>query len=338
MDKKALVYKSNSLIEGRYKLSANAQKIVASLISRVNPHKSDEPLPTFCLSLPELAELCAINEKKLYATISSYTKELKSLVIELRKEGSDSYRQLGLFREFEFDSDDRVLKAQFEERLDAHIRDFSGNFTRYQLIQLQDLKSRYATRLYEILRKARNMDSPKVGVVFYTVDLAELQMMLGALCKSYTKRYDRFRQRVLEVAQAELEEKTDLKFSFEPLRSGRKIAKIRFAITYNNHVKPQEGEVLKHDIPELNPTLKALILQVIPDMPETMMQALSCYQESQIKESIIDFMCARTTVDIKKPIEFFVGIVKKKSQLSNDRVARSIEDELNDIGWADDSV
>lgn len=336
MDRRALVYKSNSLIEGRYKLSANAQKIAASLISKVNPHSTDEPLPTFSMKVPELAALCSVNEKKLYSTISSYTKELKSLVIELRdEENIGYYRHLGLFREFEFDPREGVLNASFEEKLEEHIRDFSGNFTRYQLIQLQHLKSRYSTRLYEILRKARNMDSPKAAVVFYTVSLDELRLMVGATTKSYIKRYDLFRDRVLDVAQAELEEKTDLKFSFKPLRTGRKIVKIRFSITHNDQLKVQEGELLDQDIPELAPNVKALILQVIPDMPETMLQTFACYELAVIKESIMDFLCAKATGDVKKPIEYLVGIVKKKTKLAEDQQPVTNKDRF-DTSWADD--
>lgn len=98
-----LVCKSNELIEARYRLTAVAQKIAACTISRVNPTDHANPLPSFKWSISELSEISGISQQVLRNKLADYTRELKSVVVELRRTDSNSYQQLSLFRVFTFD-------------------------------------------------------------------------------------------------------------------------------------------------------------------------------------------------------------------------------------------
>ena len=332
-----VVYKSNELIEAHYELSAVAQKIAASTISRVNPNDNDSELPIFFWTIEDLSKISGIKTKVLRNKLRSYTKELQSIVIEMRDMNSRSYKQLGLFRVFTYHDDKGVLEIMFEDKLAPHIRDFSNNFTKYQLQQLQCLVSGHSVRLYEILRMAYNRARVKQPLPVYERTVDELKCMLGIEAGAY-KLFNNFKVRVLESAQRELSAKTDLSFEFELVKVGRKVRAIRFHVNHKEKFEEQdeliEGQLIEKDIPELNPTLKALILQVIPDMPEIMMQAFACYDQAAIKESIMDFMCARATGEVKKPVEYFVGILKKKKNIDEDQLAPGKRDRL-DTSWAD---
>ena len=330
MDKRALVYKSNSLIEGHYKLSAAAQKIAASLISRVNPH-GNEPLPTFQLTIRELAELCSLNEKKLFVSLPNYTSELKSIVIHLIKPDNQGYRQLGLFREFDFNYKTRKLNIEFEERLEHHIRDFAGNFTRYQLVQLQHLKSRYSVRLYEILRKARNIETLNSTVKVLPIELEHLRKMMGSNTHYYSRRFDAFRTRVLNVAQTEINEKTDLKFTFQPVRKGRKVDSIKFFISHN--VGNSEGQHTQ----ENSVTEEILKLVNRLKLDKVVLPVLASFSSDIARESLLEVSLSIAAGEIETtPEKYLLGILKNKTAeqepASQKRSQPTIE-ELTDRSW-----
>lgn len=329
---KTLVYKSNELIEGRYVLSAVAQKIAASVISRVDP-RGDEPLPKFQMTIPELAELSGIRKDVLYRTISSYTKELKAIVIEVRKMGSDNYRQLGLFREFEFDSDQRILSIEFEGRLEEHIRDFSGNFTRYQLIQLRELDSKYSIRLYEVLRKAHNMNKPVNSVTAYEQPLENLRAMLGVKPTTYKGRFDLFRRNVLEVAQKELCEKTDLQFVFETIRKGRSIGAIKFFIRHNEQFaevdESIEGQLL---LPEVDEAVLGMVKMMLPRIDDRdAVLLVAGYEKEELTEALFDLSRAALKTKIEDHYQYLLGILKNKRKVET--VDQSSNKNKNDRSW-----
>ena len=154
-----LVCKSNELIEARYHLTAVAQKIAACTISRVNPTDHANPLPSFKWSISELSEISGISQQVLRNKLADYTRELKSVVVELRRTDSNSYQQLSPFRVFTYDDAEKQLEIVFEEKLAEYIRDFSRNFTQYQLIQIQKLVSSHSVRIFDILPPFKERDS-----------------------------------------------------------------------------------------------------------------------------------------------------------------------------------
>ena len=172
------MYKANELIEARYTLSAVAQKLAASTISRVNPKCTDPILP-FQYTIAEMADISGVSEQVLRNKLSVYTKELKGIVIEIRDISSPKdYRQLSLYREFQYDNKEGMLRVHFEERLEPYIRKFSGNFTQYQLRQIQELPSGHSIRLYEILRMAHNKARATRSPAVYQNTVSEIKAML----------------------------------------------------------------------------------------------------------------------------------------------------------------
>jgi len=84
------------------------------------------------------------------------------------------------------------------------------------------LNSRYAIRLYELLKQYENTG--------FRVDyLPELREMLGVEPNEYI-RFDNFEKRVLKQAVKEINEKTDIEVSYKKKKTGRKITHIEFEI------------------------------------------------------------------------------------------------------------
>lgn len=339
--KEVMVYKSSELIEARYRMTSTAQKIAATVIGRVDP-TGKEPLPQFKMTLPELVELSGIPREVINRSIGKYTKELKAIVVELRAHDGISYIQLGLFRKFQFEKD-KILHIQFEEELERHIRDFSGNFTKYQLAQLQDLNSGFAVRLYEILRKAHNMSKPETSVTFYEKSIEDLRAMLGVKPGAYDGRFDLFRRNVIEKPQKELEEKTDLKFDFEPIRHGRKIGAIKFIVRHNYNFQPSQDEVIEGEvIPKVSQEQFNQLRTAVPAFSEKEAGYLVAnFEKEQLAATGLAYMQAvMSGTKIEKPGPYFLAILRNQRRedehWKSQQPTHFTTEEMLDTSWADD--
>ena len=343
LSKRGVVYKSNKLIEGRYVLSAVAQKIAAAVISRVDPRpsKSGDPLPQFVLSMAELCEIAGISRPVLYRKIRSYTKELKSIVVEVEREDrKEGYKQLGLFREFDFDGSNMTLNIEFEGRIEEHIRDFAGNFTKYQLVQLSGLVSRYSIRLYELLRKSHNMGKTEKSVSFYQKSVEDLRLILGVEPKKYSNRFDLFRVNVIDRAQKELKDKTDLQFDYEKIKLGRRVVAIKFFIRSNAQFEalgkpgiPEPAVILPDDFDE---GLFSMLKVVVPDIPDQdAILMVTGYDKNMLTEALMDLSRATRDTVIENKHSYLTGILKAKRLEESDKSRRSpTKEEENSTSWA----
>ena len=113
-----------------------------------------------------------------------------------------------------------------------------ANFTQYLLEQVSDFKSKYSIRLYEILKKNENL-------VTVTFELEELYNILKV--PDSFKNYGKFKEKVLQVAEKELIQYTDIFFEIkEEIKTGRKVTAITFRIlinrdnTVNKEISEQE--------------------------------------------------------------------------------------------------
>jgi plasmid replication initiation protein len=114
----------------------------------------------------------------------------------------------------------KVLPYMFEMR---------KNYFTYKLWNALKLKSVNQIRMYENLKQYE-----KIGQ--RVIELDELKSLLGIEKNQYSLFKD-FRVRVIEPCQVALEEHTDIKFTYETIRSGRKITALKFTITKNENFK-----------------------------------------------------------------------------------------------------
>lgn len=97
--------------------------------------------------------------------------------------------------------------------------ELKSGFTKYSLEAALSLTSVYSQKLYELCSRWRDKKS-------WNVDLGELQLLLDA--ENY--RYQDFRRRCLDPGMAEITEKTDIKVSYTPIKSGRQVVALNFKI------------------------------------------------------------------------------------------------------------
>ena len=108
-------------------------------------------------------------------------------------------------------------------------------FTSYLLEQTASMDSIYSVRLYELLVQWK---AAKQTPMF---ELGKFRDQLGIEANEYKAMCD-FKKRVLKVGIDEINEKSDIKISYEQVKKGRSIAGFKFKVLPKNKFKNEKPE------------------------------------------------------------------------------------------------
>ena len=108
-------------------------------------------------------------------------------------------------------------------------------FTSYLLEQTASMDSIYSVRLYELLVQWK---AAKQTPMF---ELGKFRDQLGVEANEYKAMCD-FKKRVLKVGIDEINEKSDIKISYEQVKKGRSIAGFKFKVLPKNKPKNEKPE------------------------------------------------------------------------------------------------
>ena len=97
-------------------------------------------------------------------------------------------------------------------------------YLRYRLRNIVELKSRYSYILFMSLENNRDFRKS------WEVSLNELKERLGCTSTTTYNKFKYFNDLILKKCHQEINEKTDCKFDYEPVKRGRVIVAIRFTI------------------------------------------------------------------------------------------------------------
>lgn len=222
MTNKHLVIKSNFLVEASYRLSAVEQKIILTLSTKIK--RDDKEFQKYLFNLGELGEFLGLKTNADYAYLRNVTKSLLTKVLILRK--AESTLQTHWLESVEYFDKQGTVALNFNPELKPFLIQLKENFTKYQLKYAIQLKSIFSIRVYELLKQYE-----KLGHRDFLLE--ELREKLGIKVDEYPF-YGNFKAKVLLVAQRELKTKTDISFTFEEIKVGRGVGKIRFYIKLKN--------------------------------------------------------------------------------------------------------
>lgn len=227
MDKNYVVTKANALITASYDLSLQEQKIILILASMVQP--TDEEFREYKFRVKDFIDTLEIKDQSKYTELPKVTKELMKKVFEIRE--GDDILQLAWLSSARYKTKEGTLTLKFSPDLKPYMLKLKELYTSYKISNILSLKSKYSLRLYELLKS--NEFKGK-----WEVDLDVLKKLLGVTEKSYSV-YQNVKNRIILHAQKELKGKTDIRFEFEEVKTGRKVTSIRFYIHKNTPKKPK---------------------------------------------------------------------------------------------------
>jgi plasmid replication initiation protein len=226
-----LVTQANNLVESRYSITKNEQLIILAMISFIDP--KDKEFLTYKTSITQFSKLLGFKKKNYIKEIDYVTSRLLSRVITLNT--PNGWTKLQWVSRAQADFKEDWITLQFHEDLKPYLLDLKSRFTSFKLSEVIEFKSIYSIRIYQILR---DFDGLKKTEFTYAVEDFK-KIVLGDRPKDLKKypRFNNFKQFTINVAKKELDEKANLSFTFETIRVGRSIGKIKFTIVKKAKVK-----------------------------------------------------------------------------------------------------
>lgn len=123
-----------------------------------------------------------------------------------------------------------IITAKFYEGIAPYLLALTGNYTKYNLLEYITLPSTYSQRIFEILKSYD-------GLPYIILNLEILQNQLN--CPITLKgNFKDFRIRVLEKAEQDINNLTSLRFTWEAIKTGRRVTNIKFTFIKTQKTLP----------------------------------------------------------------------------------------------------
>lgn len=200
-------------------------KILDTYLSRINSHQPDRRAVIFEKGeLEKLLGVQKINNKDLEVRL----KHLMGNVVKLEdKDSKKGFRLVTLFEEAVAEQDDYGLWQVKLECTQKAMKYFfnvdSIGYLRYKLRCITSLTSRYTYIMFTYLEKNRFRKS-------WEVELDELKSILACDNEETYKAFKRFNDLILKKVHKEMHEKTECRYTYEPIKKGRSVVAIRFTV------------------------------------------------------------------------------------------------------------
>lgn len=232
LDEKTLVVQSNTLVEARYRLSVEEQKIIKILIAQIK--RDDEDFKDYEFRIQDLAKMLGLEHNESYRVLRRVTERLTKRGLSFCEEETGDFIQATWLSRARYRKGKGTVSLRFDPDLKPLLLCLQSYFTKYELGQVLQFKGQYTIRFFEF--KKSFLGRNKKEAIF---TLAELWDLLG-LEKGEYSIFRNFKNRVLEPARLELLEKTGSAFSWEAVKEGRggKIVGVR--IIFEQELKGEE--------------------------------------------------------------------------------------------------
>jgi len=225
------IKKANSLIEASGALSSTAFKMLCMIIGMIRADDS------------EFQEY-ALNITDYFSQVDSSSKNVefaKDRALDLMKNPFEV--QKGVW--FNWCSKVDIVKVEgyivfsIHNDLKPYLLDLQKNFTTYNIVNILALRGDYTPRLYEyfLMRfneyrstyKKQHNKPPKS----FTFEL-EIDWLRDTFKVPNSYRYNNIKVQIIEVAKKQFKAKTDIKFTYEEQKLGRKVMRLIIKVENNN--------------------------------------------------------------------------------------------------------
>ena len=314
------VKKSNRLVEARYRFSIWETRVFTKLVSMVKT--GDQDFKAYRMYLKDiLREFELENSNSSYQEIRDAAntllqKEL-SIVEETEQGLTETRTHLIVSATTQLqNSSGNYIELSFHPKIKPHIDQLREKYTTYDVKNILNLPSTYSVRIYELLKRYEWRGE-------CTYELTELKEMIGArevLPGSKGKKevrdiyplYGNFHQKVIKPAKRHLEEYTDICFTYEPIKKGRKVEKIAFTIFPN----PRRKKETAGDLPA--PGSRAAATKTGPAVSDEVVAKLLEQLEPHVEEAaILRWLKHYSVGDIQYAIDYTFKQIRLGKKIEN---------------------
>jgi len=213
----SIVKKSNKLINAHFQLGINEQKVLYQAISMI--HYEDKNFKDYEIKIVDIIKFLDVKNKNIHSDIKKYTRNLLKQVLIIRED--DEEIQINWLSYVHYKNNNEFMFFSFHPKLKPYLLDLKNKFTRYGIENIRRLKNKYSPRVYEMLKQFEDTG-------YRIIKVSELKKILGI--ENLYKKYADFKRNVLITPQSEINNNTDLFFTFTEIKEGKMVDRIHFDI------------------------------------------------------------------------------------------------------------
>lgn len=220
---KLQVVKQNPLNNAKFETSVMDYKVLMTGLSKIHP--GDSVLKLIKFRVEEFCSLIGYDREKftgMYPYLKRSCERLLTKVVKV--DTGDGWKMFNWLDYIEYIESKAEIHLQFHRFLEPFLIFWRENegYTKYLLENIIQMDSKYAIRVYELLKQYESIGER-------TIPINELRELLGVDKGTYEK-ITHLRQKVIEPAYKEVNQKSDIVFEFELIKEGRKVVAIKFSI------------------------------------------------------------------------------------------------------------
>ncbi len=225
-----IVAQSNDLITAVYSTTLKEKVLLLACMSQIDSREGAKlitPQTKFVVTVEQMRGLFydEKNHKNAYRDLSSASTRLKRREVTISLDDGKS-----LLTEFVsgvlFDPNNAQVTLTFAEDILPYLTQLKSNFSKYKLVDIKDLSSTHAIRLYELMTYWIGTNKYSI-----TLDLDDFRYQMGVANKY--KQFGQLRSYVIDKAISEINEHT----SYRVKVSFRKVQKTYVSMTLNFYKK-----------------------------------------------------------------------------------------------------
>ncbi len=218
MSNELTISKANSFVEASYQMTLDEMRVLSltlGVFDPLNPKRGfDFTVAEFCQHFPD------VNPDIAYVQVQKAIRKISSRWMILQNDDR-------VLREVAFVTDRAYFKKEgrfyieFHEKLLPYIANLKARYTKYELVNIGAFTSTHTIRLYELFSQYKKVGEREIKIG----DLKDWLQVKGKY-----DLYADFRKRVIEPSVNEINKKSDLLISVEPVKCGRSIVALKFKI------------------------------------------------------------------------------------------------------------
>jgi plasmid replication initiation protein len=237
MKNRNMVKQDFQLVNAKYKLDTSEIKFIMTALAQINA--DDKEFCTYEIKISELEAKLQVEQNS--TRLKQFAKKLMSKPLEVPTEGG-GWIVFNWFSKIQFVPKERKFIVRIDNDLKPYLLELRERFITCNLKYILPLTSSYSVRIYQMLKEYE-----KLKIRYLKVD----ELMETLQVPSSLKIYANFKNKVLKIAEKELLEHTDIFFTLEEEKEGKKVDRLIFRIYPNKqHTNKEENLLLDSQLDE----------------------------------------------------------------------------------------
>jgi plasmid replication initiation protein len=197
------------------------------------------------LSAKEFGGIFKTDISNSYKILRRAVNKLLKTDITVPRENSSSYLRINVCSQAEYVKDEGKINIKFTDDIMPYLKQVKERFMVYNLADISNFKSIYATRLFELLQEFK-----ETGWMIKSLDELRHSFAVG---NQYPK-YANFKARTIGPACEEINKNYHMKIRFEEIKDGKSVTAIKFIFkpvivlkSINDNTGEAKTRYIKHE-------------------------------------------------------------------------------------------